>query len=340
MRHISLFFLLVLFSTCASAQDSISNGGFNVWHGGVFDPGPGGGEGCCGVALASPQYWGIPELLMAMPTNQFVYKETDTAHIHSGSFSAQLYTRTTTQDSAGDLAGGIAVLVPGAVTCAGIVGYGALGLTGDLTQNIAYSTGLPFTGRPASLRFYMMIEHDAADTMHYAYVFTRWDSVNQAEDTISYHSVDIPDTGMPADQWMAFSDPISYLSAAIPDTLHLIFYGGRNGNPDLEGNITWLDDVSFLYGADTATGIVPVPTATAAVYPSPASGLLSIRLDEYKTGCAIELYDLTGRPVMTKALTSAVTTLSVSPLTEGLYLYRIMDENAVEVKTGKVAIER
>ena len=103
-------------------------------EGRIFRSGPQpcpGGEKCCGQALAVPTYWGIVEQLMQMPTNQFVYKEIDTANIHSGYFSARLTTDTTTMDSAGDVRENIGLLVPGLVTCAGIVAYGSIGLSGD-----------------------------------------------------------------------------------------------------------------------------------------------------------------------------------------------------------------
>ena len=325
-------------ATAVMGQDSLFNSGFDHWHGGYFSP----RVGCCGVALATPTNWGIPEQLMAMPTNHFTYKETDTAHIRSGYSSAKLYTNTTTIDSAGDVAGGIAVLVPGTVSCAGIIGYGALGMTGDLYQTIAYSVGQPFTGRPISLNWYMQVEHDVADTMHYAYVFSRWDSINLREDTIAYQSKDIPDGGMPYDQWVFFTDTIHYLSAALPDTLHLIFYGGRNGDSSKVGNITWLDDVSVSYpDTGTNTGIVHLDVDDAiSIYPNPASGLLHMYADTYMTGYAMELYDLRGSCVMHSALTGTMSSFSIASLNDGVYLYRILDGNANEVKSGKVMVEK
>ena len=340
MRYVfmkQVFTLMFVLSavTAVMGQDSLFNSGFNHWHGGYFSP----RVGCCGVALATPTNWYIPEQLMAMPTNHFTYKETDTAHIHSGYSSAKLYTNSTTIDSAGDVAGGIAVLVPGTVTSAGFIGYGGMGLTGDLYQNIAYSTGQPFAGRPISLNWYMQIEHDVTDTMHYAYVFSRWDSINMREDTIAYQSMDIPDAGIPYDQWVFFSDTIQYLSAAMPDTLHLIFYGGRNGDSSKVGNITWLDDVSVSYGGSN-TGIVHLDMDDAiSIYPNPASGLLHVSADAYMTGYTMELYDLRGCCVMRIGLTGTRSTFSIAPLSDGVYLYRILNGSANEVMSGKVTID-
>jgi hypothetical protein len=335
-------FLLILCAAAAGAQDTLSNSGFNYWHGGVFAPAPGGGFGCCGIALAVPDQWGIPEQLMAMPTNHFTYKETDTAYIHSGFSSAKLATNITQIDSAGAWATGATVLVPGSVTCAGIVGYGSLGIMGDPYKTIAYSTGQAFSDTPRGITFYMLMEHDVADTAHYAYVFTRWDSIAWQEDTIAYHEVDIPDNGLPYDQWMRFSDDINYILPGLPDTLHLIFYGGRNGDSTKAGNVTWLDDISFYHSGDSlSAGIVHLDMDDAiSVYPNPTASILHVSINDYMTGYAIELYDLSGRRVMHEVLMSARTSFSISSLTDGVYLYRVLDRGSSQVMSGKVTIDK
>ena len=164
------FLFFALLTARLFAQDSLNNGGFEIWRGGYFSPGRGanqsGGntEKCCGAALAVPDNWGIVEQLMQMPTNHFVNKEIDSANIHSGYFSARLFTDTTTMDSAGDVRDNIGLLVPGLVSCAGIVAYGGIGLSGNLYLTEAYSIGAPFMGRPTALNFYMKMNHPVDDT--------------------------------------------------------------------------------------------------------------------------------------------------------------------------------
>jgi len=327
----------------AQVQDTVADGGFERWHGGYFAPATGsnGRVGCCGPALAVPDTWGIPEQLMAMPTNQFTYKEIDTAHIHSGNCAVRLCTNVTEIDSAGDFAAGITRLVPGSVSCAGIVAYGSIGIMGDPYQTIAYSTGLPYSDTPRGITFYMQMEHDATDTAHYAYVFTRWDSINQREDTIAYHEVDIPDAALPYGQWVRLSDDINYILPGLPDTLHLIFYGGRNGDSVKVGNNTWLDDISFYHSGDSiSAGVVHLDMDDAiTIYPNPTSSVLNVRIDDYMVGYTIALYDLTGQRVMHEVLTSAHTSFSISALTDGVYLYRVLDRNGSPVKSGKITKE-
>jgi hypothetical protein len=344
LRAPMLYVVMLLLSVCGriEAQTPLFNGGFETWHGGFFGPGsPSHGVECCGAALATPDGWGIPELLMAMPTNQFVFKETDTANIRTGNFSAKMLTDITMMDSAGDLADNIAVLVPGSVVCAGIIGYGSLGLQGDLYQNIAYSKGAPFADTPRALNFYMKMNHDVPDTALFAYAFTRWDSMAHREDTLASHRVDLPDGAFADGGWHLVSDTIHYTLAGLPDTLHLIFYGGRNADSTKAGNTTWLDDVSLYYaGPDGASGIVHLSADDAvSVYPNPASSTVHVTIDDYMTGSTIALYDLTGSRVMTEVLTAARSSMPITSLANGVYLYRILDRNARLVNSGKVVIE-
>ncbi len=342
MKSVFTLLLLLSASMAAIGQDTITGGGFEIWRGGYFSPSP--GEGCCGAALAKPVGWGIPEQLMAMPTNQFVFPERDSAHIHSGYLSAKLLTNVTTKDSAGDVADGLPVLIPGNVYCAGILGYGALGMMGDLYQTIAVSTGSPFTDTPQVLSFYIMMNHGALDTALYAYAFTRWDSVNQREDTLAYNRVDMPDDNVTMLQWYHYKDTIHYLLPGLPDTLHLIFYGGRNGDTAKIGNATWIDDVSFYYpGQDTSTntntGVVHLSIDDAvSVYPNPASSTLYVRADQYMKGYTIELYDIAGRKAMTATLTGMLSSYPIDSLSDGIYLYRLLDRNNKQVTSGKISI--
>jgi hypothetical protein len=338
MRVIFTFLFALLSTAVALGQDSITNGGFEIWRGGFFSPH---GEGCCGAALAKPWGWGIPEQLMAMPTNHFVFKEHDTLRIHSGYFSAKLLTDMTTMDSAGDVAGGTAVLVPGNVYCTGILGYGSLGIQGDLYQTIAVSNGAPFADTPRALNFYMMMDHAALDTAMYAYAFTRWDSASHKEDTLAYNKVDLSDDAINMRQWYLYSDTIHYLLPGLPDTLHLIFYGGRNGDSAKIGNMTWLDDVSFYYtGQGANAGIVHLSIDDAvSVYPNPASSMLYVKADQYMTGYTIEMYDVTGSKVMNGTLTGTLSSYSIASLPDGIYLYRLMDRSGNKVTSGKVTID-
>jgi Secretion system C-terminal sorting domain len=345
--NFTFLFYLLISATGLSAQDTLFNGGFERWKGGYVLPGRSGAtpgiEKCCGQALAVPTYWGIVEQLMQMPTNNFVYKEVDTAYIHSGYFSARLATDTTTRDSAGDVKDNVAVLVPGLVTCAGIVAYGSIGLSGNLYLTQAYSNGYPFNTNPTALNFYMYMSHQESDTARYAYAFTRWDSINMKEDTLAVNDVEIPDNNVPANQWVLFSDTIRYLLTGAPDTLHMIFFGGKNADINKLGNSTWLDDISFYYADSTTTptGLVHMDIDDAiGVYPNPATSMLNVKADDYMKGDRWQAYDLTGNKVIEGYIQGANSSFDISHLANGVYFYRLLDKNARQIYNGKFTVGR
>jgi hypothetical protein len=341
----SLLTLLIILSAAMASfaqQDTIFDGGFEKWHGGFFSPGqPPHGVQCCGIALGIPTQWGIPEQLMGMPTDQFVYREEDTAFLHSGAYCAKLYTNITYKDSAGDVPHNQLVLVPGTVTCAGIVGLGSVGIEGDLYKTILHSTGLPYADTPRALNFYMMMSHDVPDTALYAYVFTRWDSVNHREDTLAFRQADLPDADAPMNAWKLYTDTIHYLLPGLPDTLHMIFYGGRNGDSTRFANTTWLDDLSFYHVAGPNTGIVHLGLDDAiSLYPNPASSSIHLRVDDYMVGYTLELYDMTGSRLMHETIVVPESSYSATAFAEGVYLYRILDRGARQVKDGKLTVAK
>jgi hypothetical protein len=341
-----LLSLLVYLSLSLSAQSFVDNGGYEMWHGGVFAPVH--GEGCCGIALATAIDWTIPEQLMGMATNHFSYREEDTTRIHSGNFSVKMYTAVTYIDSAGDTTGTgrSLVLVPGPVTCAGIIAYGSMSLTGDLSKTIAVSGGQPFTETPSALYFYMMFNHTALDTARYAYAFTRWDSINMRRDTLASADVDIPDDDAVMNQWILFSDSIHYRMGGSPDTLRLIFWGGRNNDSTKAGNVTWLDDVSFdqpIPGRTSTTintGVADVSAAGIAVYPNPASAMLYVRTAKPTAGGSFELYDLLGQRAMSGSLTGGLSAYSIAALQDGCYLYRIVNAAGEQLQDGKLSVAK
>ncbi len=131
-------------------------------------------------------------------------------------------------------------------------------------------------------------------------------------------------------------DPNSYILSVAIDTALDVYAAGYFTDANNKYFVSEYDP--YTQGPN---GIAQIQAGeTIQVYPSPASDLLSVRLDDYTPASAIDLLDLTGRPVMKKALASSLTTLSVSTLTEGLYLYRVTDGSGAELKSGKVVVER
>ena len=181
--------------------------------------------------------------------------------------------------------------------------------------------GLPIDSNPMGLRFWLKMSHDLSDTFSYVYVLTRWDSVTHQEDTLAYASKDISDTQVPAQQWFSVTDSILYRHPGHADSLRLIFYGGRSGNPDLKGNVTWIDDISFYYETSQLTTAITAiePIRALCIYPNPANDILHIHNDDLSEVHHIELIDDLGRVVVE----STESSIDISRLAVGCYICRI-----------------
>jgi hypothetical protein len=89
--------------------------------------------------------------------------------------------------------------------------------------------------------------------------------------------------------------------------------------------------------AQTCTGIQSI-TATSGinVYPNPSNGILNVAIaSELSGNTSIEIYDAIGKLVVTENLSSELTTINTSKLTEGVYMYKVINNNKT-VKIGKV----
>lgn len=301
------------------------NGGFEIWHLREFA----GGEKCCGRNIDMLYYWGMSEQLTGLNYNKFVFRETDSTIAHSGHYCVELFSDTTYLNNL--------VLAPG------IIAYGAMQDSASTAVTIGpviRSTGLPLPmyGNPVSLNFYMKMEHGATDTPYYMYVFTRWDSVALKEDTLAYAQVDIPDDPENMNQWVGYSDSIHYTAPGIADTVRILFFGGRFGDPNLQGNITYLDDASLYY---LGTGLVPLTgKPVVEVFPNPVADLLTIKTGQNKPGNMFGIFDATGRNIKSVPVETETTTINISNLEAGNYYYRLTDKRNAMLADGKFVVAK
>jgi hypothetical protein len=128
------------------------------------------------------------------------------------------------------------------------------------------------------------------------------------------------------------------------DTVDMSAYNGQNDvvvqfqvARTLEPGATalYLDNINWV-GVNPTAGIKKINTASATVYPNPAASVLNIQTAGYPQDCAIEIYDMTGQRVIHEALTGSTTSVSVASLAEGVYLYRLLDQNGHADSNGKV----
>ena len=72
----------------------------------------------------------------------------------------------------------------------------------------------------------------------------------------------------------------------------------------------------------------------AIVYPNPGHGALKVEAGPQIFGATFELFDMGGQRVVQQTLQTSVTTLNTTPLTSGVYPWRIVWKGEV-VEEGK-----
>lgn len=325
MRSIILTLLLAfLFHEAYATQHGLINGGMEGWRRGQFR--------CCGRNVDLPVGWGIPEQSCGINFNKFVFIEENPFYVHNGRYCALLSSDTTFFNGVG--------LQPGMLV------YGGYQDLSDSLIRLGQPVpkyGLPIDSNPVQLDFWLMMSHDLSDTFSYMYLFTRWDSVRHEEDTLAFTTVDVPDTHVVSDQWFEIKDSIDYRHAGQADTVKIIFYGGRFGNPALQGNATWIDDIRLIYaGEDTATttGIATPAETPWLLYPNPATDMLHILLGNASASAQFDLYDESGRIVLEKNLTVTSQNINISGVASGVYVGRIIDGSGLLLYQQKVIVVR
>lgn len=103
--------------------------------------------------------------------------------------------------------------------------------------------------------------------------------------------------------------------------------------------------VGARYQADPATFPTSVKEDVytnngVQLYPNPASNLINVTVKDLKGNAFISLFDASGRQISSAQLTANVNQIGTDGLTNGLYLYRVVDGAGKAIKTGKVLIAK
>ena len=88
---------------------------------------------------------------------------------------------------------------------------------------------------------------------------------------------------------------------------------------------------------NTCTGIDEQVANGVIIYPNPTNGIINITLSsELTKNSTLEIYDAIGKLIVTEVLSSELNTLNISNLSNGIYSFRVMNNNTM-VKFGKLA---
>jgi hypothetical protein len=222
---------------------------------------------------------------------------TKTTDSHSGSYAAKLTT-----------------------DASGFPTYFVLG--SRAASNSANSLGgVPFTGRPANLQFYYKLAgaNAVADSAYVQMELTA--TVNGASQTVGFVTQILAN---PSATYTLASFPVTYLSTATPDSVHLMFLSGVASNITT-GTSVYIDDID-LGLAPTATRNAALNAAvTASPNPSPNGRYTLNSTEPALLAAPLTVLDATGRVVRREAAAVAAASreLDLSALPAGLYTMQL-----------------
>ena len=106
--------------------------------------------------------------------------------------------------------------------------------------------------------------------------------------------------------------------------------GGSNGS--VAQGVQQPFEISVVTGLEEAKGI----NLSVSAYPNPTTDFLNLKVENYdKTNLSYQLFDISGKLLETKKITSNETSINTSKLVPATYFLKVTENNK-EVKTFKI----
>ena len=223
----------------------------------------------------------------------------------------------------------------------GLLFYGSVS-----TSPLGFKSGRPNTTRATCLTFNYKYAPSGTDSAVVVSYLTKWNTSGiPKRDTVamSYFPIGTTATMTAANSPIWYS--AAYMSSGNPDSLHVYlsssigsYLPASNPTPQ-PGSILWIDDV-VVNTNWCAVGIKENSAAASIkVYPNPASNMLTISAGNEEITKA-EIFDVTGKKIGVFAFDAMKAKVNVENLSNGLYIYKILNKNNEVIDTGKFNVNK
>lgn len=203
--------------------------------------------------------------------------------------------------------------------------------TGTLnTTNQTITGGLAYTGRPDSIVGWYKcspVNNDAG--------FVQFMLLGAASDTIGYAKLQAPTT--PVTTMTRFAVAITYSNANTPVTSQWIISSSAGSSGQQVNATIWVDDLDLTFAP--ASVLESQRTTGISLGPVPASQTLTVHNAQERKGKLV-LYNTLGQSCASFDLAGKSTTIDVSTIPQGTYLYSVLDENNQLLQSAKLVISR
>ncbi|MCO5275929.1 MAG: T9SS type A sorting domain-containing protein [Flavobacteriales bacterium] len=181
---------------------------------------------------------------------------------------------------------------------------------GDITTG---RTGFAYTSRPATFTGQWQYNIQPNDSGMVAVILTKWNAVTQEGEVVG--GAVAPALGSIAG-WQPINVPFEYESSTTPDSAFVVVAASMNA--PVTGSFIKVDGLAM---SGISTGIAEQEAALLQVFPSPATDRLNLRSGTAMNWASI--IDITGRPVLYKAVEGTGIDLNVSGLKPGRYMVQV-----------------
>ncbi|MEO7082279.1 MAG: T9SS type A sorting domain-containing protein [Flavobacteriales bacterium] len=188
-------------------------------------------------------------------------------------------------------------------------------ISGDPVSSTA---GFPYTSRPAAFTGKWQYAIQPQDTGLVVVYFSKWNNATQSSDSIGGGAVELLGT---LSGWQDMNIPITYFTAAIPDTAYILIASSRTAA--VEGSFIKVDNLGF----GTISGINEDALAVQAIklFHSPATDAFIVSAE--RPIQQVKVMDMTGRTVLEQGANAAELTVNVADLKAGRYLVQLQFAN-------------
>ncbi len=190
----------------------------------------------------------------------------------------------------------------------------------------------PFSSRPQILAGYWMYMAFGTDQGFMSVILTRWNSINNKNDTIANTFYALQDMVM---QWETFGLPINYVSSATPDSATIILStSGATLAPAYNNSFLWIDNLMLTDSVTLGLLSTPLPY-TAHIYPNPAHSIVHISYSSpLPDQLTITLTDMNGKTTQMKSsylpYSNDDLVLELQNLSPGIYTVNICSRQGNE----------
>ncbi len=302
MKKLILLFLVILSFSVKSGAQNVPNGDLENWHSG--------GSGI--TAFEMPDYWQTTDSFSILQGQHSVTKEA--SNVYHGSYAMRL--------------------TPFMYTIFTVPGVASNGVIN--TTNLQIIGGTPNTVRHQKLTGWYQYAPSGGDNWSILVGLFKWNGTSR--DTIAFGA--LSSTASVA-TYTNFEVNLNYLSPADPDTVLITIYSGPTAlNAAHMGTTLLIDSLSFS-GVVSGVNDISNLVRSLRVFPVPAANDLTVSLELSKNmETKFEITDLQGKRILVHEMISGEDKIDISLLSNGNYLYNLLDKKSNKLFSGKFSVSK